>query len=416
MLLQVLLAFALIGPAEFPLTPDLLTVAALMGAFLAGLRVIDKPGVLTGVVFGLTGVALYWAKGIGFFLFPLLGLAVVLMLGKRVANHVSAVAASIGVWVVGCLPPLIAFTRQNGMFTISSAGNETISINGPDLNLHGWLFFKPDLYIPTNDRYTSMWTEPSLHWPTTWSPFDSLGSFDTYLRGVMNNLLTETVILGEFGVAVSLGLAVLALWAVFGRRDRPAPLTGEVPDESTAIARRAFGLQVWLVLIGLLVAHGLTYPEKRYLLVIVPAALVALAVVAGWAGQRFGQRAGVLVVLVSIVVTMGVVGPRKVTGPSDPNPGLIQAIEQAVPPGSRVVGTDPGAILNAAYYGDFQFVGALIAGQAPSVEELRAAGVGYAVVFGSATAWQELIDEGMELTKLKTVYGKSVRIYEVTPK
>ncbi|MDR0945929.1 MAG: hypothetical protein LBM66_07195 [Bifidobacteriaceae bacterium] len=335
--------------------PDLLLALLLLTALERMLRLVEHPALLVGLETGLVGGVAYWAKGPGFFVFPLMGLVLAVRERHRFRKLWRAYAAAIGGWVVAVVPLLAEFRHHYGHWVVSLSGTYNVRYMASPTG--GTNFFMlPGLYPPLGGTSYG-WSTPYAY-DGDWSPFRSLFDFWYFLSHVTGKLASAGQ-LEAFGIGVLGGLAVLVAIVMGGK----ALKLSDVMRDAGAAAVAAVS--------ALVAMQFATFQDSRYVWLAVPVGLLGVGMGVRAIRGRHSQVLQLVAVAVAGIATVAVASWPTTSITVDTSKDLAAVIDQ-IPEGSHIMGgvSEPTLPMYAAYYDHLKYYGLLWT--APSGSELAA--------------------------------------------
>lgn len=374
---EIVLALSLIPMITVRMVPDLVFAAILMAIVCLAVRVVDKPTVGSGVALGLVGALAYWTKGVGFYLFPLMGLVLAISLHKHLRALLKPMLAAVISWLAGVVPLVAYFSAEHGELTISSAGSYTLSLMSPTYPGDHFINF-PGLLVPANAAYSAAWTDPTQFMDGSFNPLASLSDLSYYINGVLGNLQQIGSVFSWFGPVLLIGLAALIVLPQLRAKEDPSSL------QVTALGASALAL-----VIGFIVAYAPTLIQIRYIWVLVPLALLGIVALL----RHFSAKRGValLVLAASGLLLMPRMAPAPLPDTYQEESVVRRDRAEAIPTGARAVGDQADySFAYAAYYGDFQYCGFIT--PQTSVTELKNNNITYLMLSTPSAAQSPLAD------------------------
>ncbi|HEU5005130.1 MAG TPA: hypothetical protein VFT49_03545 [Candidatus Saccharimonadales bacterium] len=249
-LAALLLDWGMVGP----ITPDLLMALMILMFTLLLNSYISLPTRNKALLLGASGALMYYAKGLGFYLFLFCLLAVVcwqwLLARKELKKYARLHLIALASFLVICAPFIIAVSAKYNAPTISTAGSLDHKVFGPYYqgNLYPELFAGP--LPPPNASAVTPGEDPGASFDLSkgaWSPLSSSGNFKYFMKSVVwNNGIKTLNFFKDFGVFIVLATVITLIGCL-----------------KQTTYRREF---VIFSLVGVLLCLGycLIYTEARY--------------------------------------------------------------------------------------------------------------------------------------------------------
>ena len=378
-----------------PVTPDLLFSFFVLLFILGCDAFLTKPGTRNGVLVGISGAAMYYTKGFGFYLF----IAIIALLflwqtwqsRKHLMSVIKAYIPVIAIFLVLTLPFIILISIKYGYPTVSNAGAYDHKVFSPAMQ-GGQPMLTSGPLAPPNPTADTIWEDPSkmIKLMPSWSPLQSSLDLSYFVHQVVEN---------------NLGVSLEAMYG-FGA----AAIAGVLLSIVGCLQKKNRQLYLLFVLVGAIevIGYSVIYTESRYLWSIALTASIAFGL---WLSQLETRRVfnnrqvivacGILFVIL-FVPLIGHVQQAKV--------GSSRSFEQAVaigefiPRGSRAIG-DNFALYYPCYYLQLHCYSVLetpLPGTGPAYAQLlKNDGIAYYIDFHTR-------DNDPRLTAFVSIYFRKV--------
>jgi dolichyl-phosphate-mannose-protein mannosyltransferase len=268
------------GVTTQPITPDIIEALGILLFAFSLFRFTKDHSVFNSFLVALSGAAIYYSKGFGFYIFIAM-LALLLVwdlwklkypLKKVIKNYIFVVV----LFAVLVGPFIGVISLKYHMPTISTAGSFNHDIFGPISQGKDFPMVTSGPFAPPNSTAVSIWEDPTslttLIPDHGWSPLSSGSNFKYFIESVLGSYLGQSMsILVAYGPFVVFGVLILAVgWMKANRFKNEFALMG-------------------LISIITIVGYSLIYIESRYLL-----GVVVLAVVGGALWLSLLEKRGVM--------------------------------------------------------------------------------------------------------------------------
>jgi hypothetical protein len=233
-------------------TPDLLllTLYLLLVTLLKNNR--------SPLLIGICGAAIYFAKGFGFVFFIVAFAAAYLykffMGGIQKKKLAFALFQGYGIFFLLCAPWIYIISQKENKFLFSSAGTNALNLINPKINPNPFddihYPFEKGILSEPPPHAISAWIYQQKLTDSEWSPFNSPGDFQHYLKTILRNIIS----VGSFHFGIDAG-TVLVLALIVLLSVRKAGL-------KTIFKNNAFLLMVSIICTAL---YTLVWTIHRYL-------------------------------------------------------------------------------------------------------------------------------------------------------
>lgn len=189
-----------------PVTPDLLSAACLVVALLAVQKFLEKASYKTAVFLGLSLAIFYFSKSVGFYVavFILAAIFAWFFIKKQLVGNFKPLLLTGLVFLLVTLPWIAAISLKYHKITISTAGDYTMSLIGPDSPGHPHV--KPGILPVVREGDVWTWDDPSYFDMPKWSKKQH---FEYFIKYFFTNLSNNTKLFISFSPIVAICIALL---------------------------------------------------------------------------------------------------------------------------------------------------------------------------------------------------------------
>lgn len=327
-LVEVTLLLILTSLSLSVLTPDILLTFTLTLVLVAFSDFDTNPTRRQGIILGLSGALLFFAKpaGLLLFLFALAAYAAYAYAQKRL--NVRLLAVPLIVFLIFVIPYCTALSIKYHHLIFSTSNTYNLSLISPTYERHH-LITQPGIYIPPNKDATSIWDDPSNLPIKHWNPLASGSDLKYYANEVLFNFHSLATFIQNLGIVMLLGLSVVV---------------------ATAVSRKQFKIESFIgttLAIGLLGLYALSVVDPRHMWPLIPLAFIGILFALDYISKRATGTTknlplfiafGVVVLSIPFItpVSTGKVVPPYVTS--------ADTLKRDVKLGTRLISDDAGAM------------------------------------------------------------------------
>ncbi|MDB5180906.1 MAG: hypothetical protein JWO54_669 [Candidatus Saccharibacteria bacterium] len=363
------------------LTPDILLTLAFTFLLFSFSNFDDKPTRRNGIILGLAGALLFFAKpaGLLLFLFALIAYAIYIFLQKK--TKIRALLTTLLVFFILVVPYCTALSIKYNQPIFSTSNSYNLSLISPTYQRQHTIT-QPGIYLPPNQYANSVWDDPSNLPIKHWNPLASPSDFKYYTNEVLFNFHSLATFIQNLGIIILLGLSVVI---------------------STVVSRKQFKIESFIgtvLAVGLLGLYSLSVVDPRHMWPIIPLAFIGILIALDYTSKQTTISTknlpmfiafGILMLSIPLItpVSAGKVVPPYVTS--------AQALARNVEPGARLVSDDAGAMF-VCFRSDTQCNGILPTdASANTIAYLQKNNIQYLLLLNGTSAYNSVIEDYYEL-------------------